>query len=143
MRGRSRSTLFLMEQLIVILVFAVCAAVCVSIFADSYLMQVGSADMKNALSAAESGAECFKAYSGDLEKASLILEGSVTATGALEVFYDGQWKPCAEGDAEFYLLLTESESGGSPLLLFGDLTVLRISGEELTSLSLAVRRDAP
>ena len=140
MRGRSRSTLFLMEQLIVILVFAVCAAVCVSIFADSYLMQVDSVDIKNALSAAESGAECFKAYSGDLEKASVILEGSVTATGALEVFYDGQWRPCEESVAEFYMLLTGSD-GESPLLLLGELTILRISGEELASLSLAVRRD--
>jgi len=35
---RSRSTLFLMEQLIVIAVFAICAAACVKILTTSYFM---------------------------------------------------------------------------------------------------------
>lgn len=57
---RGRSSLFLMEQLIVIAVFAICAAVCVKIMFIARTITVDAVDTRYALLIAESEAEGFK-----------------------------------------------------------------------------------
>ena len=61
MKWRSRSTLFLMEQLIAIAVFAICAAVCVKILFVAHQKTVDAVDTRYALIIAENAAEIFKA----------------------------------------------------------------------------------
>ena len=100
--GRSRSALFLIEQLIVVTIFAVCASVCVKIFVGSYLMAKDTRDMNRALIAAKNGAECFKAY-GDLGKTAYALnEGEHGMDGspdAAVVYYDAAWRVCGAAEA--------------------------------------------
>ena len=136
MNGHSRSTLFLMEQLVVILVFAVCSAVCVTIFVESYQTERRALDKNYALLAAGSGAECYKASGGDARKAAERLSGfAVFAGEAAAVYYDEDWNPCGEAGASFVLRFTP----GAPLR--AEITVGKADGEELVALTVAARGD--
>ena len=142
MNSRLKSTLFLMEQLIVILIFAFCSAVCVDIFVDSYLMTLRSKDKTGAILAAESCAETFKAVNGDMDKASEILEGVVTnGINEMKVFYDKNWQACPDGDAAYTLTVTAGESrDNSPTM--ETINIVNHRGEDIVSFTVAVRRDA-
>ena len=139
MRSRSKSTLFLMEQIVVIAVFAICAAVCVKILALSYIMTVDAVDTRNALLAAESAAESHKAFAGDMSRIAAVLSGSAQySEGTLRVFYDQYWQPASEEGAAFVLYLVRSDGGQS--VIFADISVRRtLTSDELIRLTAAVR----
>ena len=144
MSGRSRSSLFLIEQLIVITIFAVCASACVKIFVGSYLMANDTRDRNQALVAAKGAAECYKAY-GDLEKTAAALtgrgyNGTDAAARVACVYYDKEWRFCGEKEAAYVLRLRESEGRESeryPALC--EISVEKITGEELIAFTVAGR----
>ena len=140
--NRSRSTLFLIEQLIVIAVFAVCAAACVRILADSYITASDSRDLSNALLAAESGAESFKATGGDVTLVASLMGGrtdNIRGQNAAIVYYDKQWNICPEDSAQYKLSLICNDPAERPALLEGELSVEKITGEELLSFTVVAR----
>ena len=142
MNNRSRSTLFLIEQLIVIAVFALCAAACVRILTDAYFTTNNSKDKSNALLVAESGAESFKASSGDLGMVARIMggtSGDVGGSPAAIVYYDAQWKICASESSASFVLYLFGGAADYASLRSGDILVQRISGEELVSFSVLAR----
>ena len=145
MRRRSKSALFLMEQLIVIGVFAICASACVWILTTSYMTAKDSRDLSFAMLAAESAAETYKAAGGDIAKVSDILGGSVALVDDAEtlyLFYNSDWHDCTSEDAVYMLRLAGTPADAeSALLRIGMLSVLRISagGDEILSFSLAAR----
>jgi len=148
MNNRSRSTLFLIEQLIVIAVFALCAAACARILTSAYFSATESRDLGNALHVAESGAECFKAANGDLGKVAQVLGGSTESNypeygaSSAVVYYDSQWHVCAEDNADYRLLLiTERDPPPDLTLIKGSLIVEKLTGEEIISFTVAARRD--
>ena len=109
---RSRSSLFLMEQLIVITVFAVCAAACVKILTSSYFMAHDTRDIGNAILVSESAAECFKAVLGDYAKTAETLGGSlgnVDGKAAVIVYYNSKWLVCGKDDAAYVLNIVSSD----------------------------------
>jgi len=141
LQKRSRSTLFLMEQLIVILIFSVCAAACVKTFVGAYLMTVGSKDKNGAVLLAESSAECFKATSGDLTAAASILGGGVSdEMDLMTAYYDNKWRTCAEEEAE-YILTIDANVSSDDMIALGEITVTKHGGK-LISLTAAARRKA-
>ena len=145
MNEKSKSTLFLMEQIIVITVFAVCAAACVKIFVVSYLITVDSVDIRNALHVAESAAETYKATFGDTGRAVRILSNEFGNynDNMFSMYYDQNWRPSNSDNASFVLHLVK-QNAGAPVVL-SDVTVSRKEpgGEltELISLPVAVRRN--
>ena len=142
MKYRSKSTLFLIEQLIVIAVFAVCATACIKIVTSAYFYAVESRDVSNAILVAESGADSFKAVSGDFGIAADLLGGVAINRGGstvLLVYYDENWQVSGEETAEYVLSLTDKQSGGQQArLLRADLSVEKIDGDELVSIPVAV-----
>jgi len=146
MINRSKSTLFLIEQLIVIAVFAICAVACISILAAAYFNANDSGAVSNALLKAESGAEVFKATGGDLSATGDIIGGAGSAgSSELNVFYNKDWLLCEPGEASFLLKLvvdnnnTNSRTNG-PAFITGNLTIERITGEELVAFPVVARR---
>ena len=126
-----------MEQIVVIAVFAFCAAVCVRILAESYSMTVDAVDTKNALLAAESAAESHKAFNGDVGRIADILNGSAESDSSVLVYFDSFWQPTFAEQASFVLHLIQTESA----VIYSDITVSRIlCGKELVSLTVAARR---
>jgi len=142
MNQRSRSTLFLIEQLIVIAVFAICSAACVRILASAYLTARESKDVVNAILIAESGAESYKATAGDIGKTADILGGVTgTAGGAGEavVYYDKQWKICGIDSAYYvFRLVGGKPDARTPSLSSGEIFVEKLTGESLVSFKVAV-----
>ena len=142
LHNRSKSTLFLMEQLIVILIFAICAAVCVQIFVSSYLTTVESKDRSNALIAAESCAESYKATFGNLAETAELLGGELSPEAdAIAVLYDKQWQVCGEADAVYILRLTAARPAADSSLVLGDIFVFKNTDKEaIVAFTTAARR---
>ena len=141
---RSKSTLFLIEQLIVVAVFAICAAACVRIITSAYYTARESRDVNNAIHVAESGAESYKAVGGDVGKAAAVMggkTGSVNGASAALVYYNSKWSVCAESDADaqYVLRMTSgTQDSRTPRLMSGELTVERLDGEGDTLISFAI-----
>lgn len=138
MSHRSRSTLFLLEQLIVILIFAICAAACVKIFVASFVIVNNASDMNNALMIAESGAECYKATTGNASKVATVLGGVADGFDNAAVFYNDEWQTCTEADAAYELRLTALNRDDTPTSMkLCELYVGNINGEEIISFTVA------
>jgi len=144
MTYRSRSTLFLIEQLIVIAVFAICAAACIRILTTAYFYATDSKAASNALLTAESCAEVFKATGGDIIEVVRTMGGTYNSTSVIQyIYYDKSWQVCNEADAYFMLRVY---SAGPPdhyegdQLYHGGLAVDKITGENLVVFPLAARR---
>ncbi len=75
---KNKTPLVLMEQLIMVLVFALAAALCVGIFARADQTAEDTRFRDDAVVLAQNGAEVIKACGGDLETAARILEGTCT-----------------------------------------------------------------
>ena len=132
-----------MEQLIVIAVFAVCAAACVRILVDSYFVATRTRDSSYGVKVAQSGAECYKAVSGDIGKTAEILGGeyeNLDRDTAI-VHYDNDWRVCGEEYASYRLRLVErSVTDSSDELTQGELSVEKITGEIIVTFSVAAWR---
>ena len=147
MSSRSKSTLFLIEQLIVIAVFAICATACVRILTNAYFYAVDSRDVSNALIVAQSAADTFKATEGSAGKTATLLgvgrlvefAENFDGTFDLVVRYNEKWQVCEIDDARYILHLAGGPSGGSTSrLLSGELSVSKVGGGELVSFPVAV-----
>jgi len=143
-RSSSGSTLFLIEQLIVVAVFAICAAACVRIMTAAYFNATDSRDVSNAIHVAQSGAESFKAAGGDLEITALIMDGMTESTAdsvIAFVFYDKDWQVSTDNDAHYLLRLTARRADVPALeLISAELSVERLDGEMLITFPVNVIR---
>jgi len=118
---RSRSTLLLIEQIIVIAIFAFCATASINIIVSAYLITENAVNTRSALTIAESAAESFKAFEGDIER-TLELMDDLNGLGHL-----------------FEMRLDVRDYGSN--IIFADITVSNINnGEELITLAVAARR---
>ena len=144
MTHRSKSTLFLIEQLIVIAVFALCAAACISIFTAAYFYTNDSKATSNAVLKAESAAEIFKASGGDHLMVANFMGGPFGSGDAasVKIYFNNEWLPCDISIASYLMDIavdpaTQAGSGFSPVT--GNLTVGKITGEQLVSIPLSAR----
>jgi len=149
MTQRSKSTLFLIEQLIVIAVFAICAAACISILVAAYFYTTDSKTLSQATIKAESGAEAFKVTGSDFASAADILGGSTTTVGlgtsgvsVIAVYYDNNWQVSNNNFNASYVmnLIIESAEGDADIsLISGRVVVSSTAGDEIISLNVAMR----
>ncbi|MDR2908620.1 MAG: hypothetical protein LBU86_01875 [Oscillospiraceae bacterium] len=148
-RQKSKSSLFLIELLIVIAFFSVAAVVCVRLFVEARLLSASGRDLSGAMAVAQSAAECFKSAKGDPALAAgvfgsaldsegdvfLLLNGEPAVTAELSpgslgdtaemlFFFDDGLRPAA-GEGSFRLLISVSMENG---LSVADISVS--SGEE-------------
>ena len=141
MSGRTRSALFLMEQLIVIVIFAVASAVCAQIFTAALIKSSDAKELNHALIAAKNGAETFRAY-GDPKTAVEAIGGSVGDSDSAVVWYDKDWRVCPESEAVYFMRLSATADAGEPSLSLCELTVESIQGDEIFALTVARRLGA-
>ncbi|MCL2499508.1 MAG: hypothetical protein FWE90_04130 [Defluviitaleaceae bacterium] len=128
MKGHSRSTLFLIEQLVVILIFSVCSAVCITIFVESYLISKRTLEINHAVRVAGNAAERYKAAGGNIREGDGV------------IYYDGNWDVSTVDEASFVLLITGLDNP-APALARAEITVSRIDGDELYRITVAARGD--
>jgi Tfp pilus assembly protein PilV len=107
---RSKAPLALMEQLVMVMVFALAATLCVQVFVLSGQASRRSEARDRAVLVAQNAAELLKSGGGDtadhLAAAAGPLGGSVSQ-GVLQVDYSADWEPIAR--AGVYRLTAQSE----------------------------------
>ena len=116
----TKSGLFAIELLIAVGVFSLCAAICVGLFVRSEIISQDSADLNQAVTAARSASECFKAAGGDLQRTAELTGGEVS-NGVLFLEFDGDWQKLPAGEPGTFeltmpLQTAESDSYSSALL---------------------------
>lgn len=95
---KSRTPLVLMELLVMVLVFALAAALCLRCFVLSHRLGREDRDLSQAATAIQNAAEALKAC-GDPAEAVRLLQGSGTA-----LYYDAKWNPTNDASRALYRL---------------------------------------
>lgn len=85
---KNRASLLLMEQLIMVLVFALSATICLQIFVKADAISRTTARTDAGVVLAQNGAEILKSCGGDLEQAAQLLGGTLE-NGSISVSRDG------------------------------------------------------
>lgn len=132
--NRSKVPLVLMEQMIMLLVFALASALCVRAFvlADSRSLHNEARD--RALFVAQNAAELYKNSQGDAEAVAARLGGALE-NDSLLIFYGEDWKPVEQKMA--YLLTVTPLPAQTTHLGKAELRVTDADGEILITLPLA------
>ncbi len=109
---KSKTSLFLMELIITILLFAACGAVCVKLFVTSYVMTVDTTELNESVSIAQGFAEVMRGTDGDIDS---VLEHYPSAVrggdGFFEVFYNEDFEVCDYADAVYVSDVTMAPNG--------------------------------
>ena len=109
---KSKTSLFLMELIITILLFAACGAVCVRLFVTSYVMTQDTVELNESASIAQGFAEVMRGTDGDIDS---VLEHYPTAVrggeGFFEVFYDDDFEACSYEEASYVADITMTPNG--------------------------------
>lgn len=124
----------LMELLLAIMIFALAAAFCLSIFIHAKESSDNSAVLTQAVLMSRSAAECFKATGGNLSNTAAIL-GGLEDDDTVTVFYDEERQSTEQKGSAFTLLGTKSSNKGISTL---DISVTDGAGEQIYSLSVSV-----
>ena len=150
---RSKAPLVLMEQVIMVLVFALAAAVCVRMFALSEQISKASAEQNQATLAAQNAAEIMKNCRGDGEKAASLGGGTWTtgdtdSDGVWEINYDANWTR-TESSSVYCLKTTiqpDETSSESAFLGSAEVQVCDAESEQIAHLTVKwqteVKQDA-
>ena len=109
----SSSGLLMLELLICIGVFALCAALCTALFAKADAISRNNAHRDQAVTRARAAAEVYRACGGDLIEAGEQLGGEIVQ-GMLILTYDQDWDLAEDGEIAAFtldLLGTAQEDG--------------------------------
>lgn len=107
----SRSGLFLIELIIVILFFALGSAICIQVFARAHLTNQAARDLTFASEQAASAASLLKGTDGSLEAIQEYYPLAEASGEDLFLYYDGNRQPCSRQDAAYTLLIHTTRSG--------------------------------
>lgn len=130
---RSRAPLALMEQTVMVLVFALAAAVCLRVFVWSDTRSLRDEARDQAVLYAQSAAEVLKHCRGDVDLASAQLGGSWDGS-AWTIVFGKDWNQ--NSDQPAYLLSVRPEDSGQPYLGQAQVVVENVGGERLFSLTI-------
>lgn len=130
---KSRAPLALMEQTVMVLVFALAAALCLRAFvlADGISRRVEATD--RAVLWAESAADTLKARNGDLARAAAELGGNLDGQ-RWTISLDENWQETAGESA--YTLIVQPVESDQPLLGRAQIDIAEKNGESLFSLEV-------
>lgn len=134
---RNKAFLPLMEQILMIAVFAIAAAVCLHGFAMANSISKERSNLDAAVYLAQDTCEILKHTGGDMEKAAGLTGG--TADGDTLVIYYDQNKNTTDADSAVYEVVshrTQAQNG------IGQAQVLvSTNGKDLFSLTVAWQED--
>ena len=111
---KSKATLSLMEQLVMVLVFALAAAICLRVFAVSGQLSVNGEKRSNAVTYVQNAAESIKLCGGDVQQHIDLMGGTADENG-WHINCDKNWSPAQDTDAVYTVGLTFAQED-EPLL---------------------------
>ena len=115
----NRSFLNLIEQQLMILVFAVAAAICIKTFVYSDMISRDTETRDRAVEAAQNVAECIKNSSGDIALAASVLGGTEDGDDWV-IMFDENWQEVTS-DGEYTVRVSAEKRTG--LYTAGRITV--------------------
>lgn len=110
---KSKAPLALMEQMVMILVFALAAALCLQAFVKSDAISARSDARDRAVNLCQTAAEAVRYAEGDAEQAARLMELSVGFSAddnVLEAIYNADWTPCDSREYEYRLTVQPMET---------------------------------
>ena len=110
-QGATKTTLFLMELMVVILFFSICAAICLNVFSAGQKMAKESDHLSNAVMEVQSAASCYKAAQGDLVQTAVLWDGTKKEHAVVR-YYDEEWKSVNQKDAVFAVQICALQTEG-------------------------------
>lgn len=130
---RSKTPLALMEQLVMVLVFALAAALCVQVFVLSDRTSALNEARDRALLEAQNAAEALK--SGD--ETYFTDRSAASAEAGWSISYDDGWQCVTTADTAAYHLLVLSADSGLDYLWAAQVQVYTAEGTLLADLPVA------
>jgi len=101
-RLKSKTSLFLMELVIVIMFFSVCAALCMQMFVKAHMIGIQTKELNHAVAISQGFAEVMRGTDGSLESILEYYPTAVTDNGTFfEVYYDRDFNTCDYSDAAY------------------------------------------
>lgn len=131
-KNRSGAGLFMMEMIVAVFFFILCASTCILVFVKADTMSRLARDTNSGVMAAESMAEVWKMEGTD----GLVVRLDAQADGKrVEVFWDKNWNTVSgEADAAYKgELVWEAQDG----LENAQIMVSRMEGKELFSMTVS------
>ena len=132
---KSKATVAMMEQLVMVLVLALAAALCLQVFVLADHISRTCEAQDHAVLAAQSAAETVKGVAGDCAQAAEHFGGNWDGQAWI-ISYDASWQQSSEADAAYHVLVVPAESG-QDLLGAANITVESMDGDALFQLSVA------
>lgn len=125
----NKSSLFLIELIIVILFFAIASAICASLFVQSRLISMESTELTMATQKCQNAAEALVASGGDAGQAAQLLDTNVYEEGLVTQLYDldGNIDP----NGRYQLQLTYSPDATLPDLIRATITMTDTDDEQV------------
>ena len=131
---KNKAPLTMMEQVIMLLVFALAAGLCLQAFVAANQTSKTYAARDRAATAAQSAAETLKATTGNYEEAADLL-GGILWEGNLTVYYDENWRLSDAPDIA-YVVTAPPADLSQPFLAQTTVTVTDADLEPLFSLPI-------
>ena len=131
---KNKAPLALMEQLVMLLVFALAAGLCLQVFVLSDRMSKRFEARDYAVLAVQNTAETMKVCEGDLDACVQLLGGSV-ADSRWETGYDAQWSSVPAQQAEYRVIAEVRET--TSLLGSADIAAVTADGDVLFALTVS------
>lgn len=135
MRRRSGSVIYITELLMSLMIFALCASVCASIFVVSRQYSARSGELSQAVVVTQSCAEAFKKYP-DKEELAKVLRGDVQGEDCV-IYYDKDWTCTNTLNAVYIARITPRKASG---LRAARVTASRLDGGQVYSLDVSALR---
>lgn len=104
---QSRTKLFLIELIIIMLFFAFAGAACMNLFANAKILSTNSTQLTHAYLKAQNTAETIKAVK-DVDEVVALLNATKTSEG-FKIYYDENWANSKEGDYKLNTQITKDK----------------------------------
>lgn len=132
---KSKAPLSLMEQLIMLLVFALAATLCLQVFVLSSQLSRRCDDINQAETRIQNAAEVLKASQGDLSRCEAIL-GGIAEENRWQISYDAKWNETSTEQAAYQLVIVPLPSE-LPLLGSAQICATNQSGDILSAITVS------
>lgn len=123
MKERSKMPLLLTELSLMLLVFSLCAAICLSVFAASRKTARESGALGNAAAWAQSAAEAYRAANGDARNAAALI-GAEGTDGGFTCYLNDAWEQTDEDGGDYALFLSETGDYAAHITVMDDTETL-------------------
>lgn len=109
-RATSKTSLFLMELIIVILFFSLASAVCVQLFAKSHLLSQENRKQNESIVWVQNISESFLASYDDTNALLTLFPGSILVDNCLTIYLDSDFETTEDANSSYTIKTTFSQS---------------------------------